>query len=71
MKKLTVAAMVTVLTLGAASAAVAGSPKCVVQAVEGTKVTVECSEDAGKIKVGDQVKVKVKKAKGKGGLESC
>ncbi|PID74511.1 MAG: hypothetical protein CSB32_00405 [Desulfobacterales bacterium] len=67
MKKLTVAAMVTVLTLGAASAAVAGSPKCVVQAVEGTKVFLECKKDTDRIKVGNEVKVKMQQKKQKVG----
>ncbi|PID74508.1 MAG: hypothetical protein CSB32_00390 [Desulfobacterales bacterium] len=69
MKKLTVIAMASLFAMSVASAAVAATPKCTVEAVEGTKVTLDCKECADKMKVGDEVKVKLPKEKA--AVEGC
>ena len=66
MKKLIIAAMVAAFVMSS-SMVMAASIKCVVDSVDGDKVTMTCTK-AGKLKAGDKVKVK---AGGKKAYEGC
>ena len=67
MKKVLAIAMAMAFTVSAASVSMAASVKCTVKAVDGSTVTMDCKK-ASKLKVGDSVKVKAKKAKA---IEGC
>ena len=66
MKKIVTLAMVAAFVIST-GVAFAGTVKCTVDKVEGTTVTMTCKK-ADKLKAGDNVKVKVAKAKA---IEGC
>ncbi len=59
--------MATVFALGTASFGFAAKVKCIVDSVDGDKVTMTCKK-ADKLKAGDKVKVSAKK---KAAVEGC
>ena len=67
MKKVLAFAMAMAFTVSAASVSMAASVKCTVKAVDGSTVTMDCKK-ASKLKAGDSVSVKAKKAKA---IEGC
>ncbi len=67
-KKIMLAVMVAMFAVSGVSSAFAAKVKCKVDSVEGDKVNMTC-EDADKLKVGDEVKVKLPKAKA--AVEGC
>ena len=69
MKKVLVAVIVAMaFAVSTASVGMAAKIKCTVDAVVGDKVTMTCKK-ADKLKAGDKVEVKPKKAKG--AIEGC
>jgi len=61
-------AMAMVFALSVAATGMAATVKCVVDTVEGDKVTMTCKK-ASKLEAGD--KVKVRQVKAAGGVEGC
>jgi hypothetical protein len=66
-RKLITLALAVVFTLSTAGLGMAAKVKCVVDTVEGDKVTMTCKK-ADKLKVGDKVKVSAKKG---AAVEGC
>jgi hypothetical protein len=66
-KKLLTLAMVAAFTVSVAGVSMAAKVKCTVDSVDGDKVTMTC-KNADKLKAGDKVSVKAKKAKA---IEGC
>jgi hypothetical protein len=65
MKKLVIAAMVAAFVMSSSMVMAADKVTCTVDSVDGDKVTMTC-KNADKVKAGDAVEVKAKKA-----LEGC
>jgi hypothetical protein len=63
-----IVSVVLALTFAVTTIAFAASQKCVVDSVDGDKVTMTCEKN--KLKAGDKVKVKAKK-KGGAAIEGC
>lgn len=68
MKK-AIVSVILVLTFAVSTVAVAAKLKCVVDSVEGDKVTMTCKK-ADKLKAGDKVKVSPPKGAG-AAIEGC
>lgn len=66
-KRILVAALALVFTLGFCGAGFAAKLKCEVTAVDGDTVTMTC-KDADQLKAGDKIKVSPPK---KGAIEGC
>jgi hypothetical protein len=66
-KKLAAAVLALVFAMGTVGTAFAAKLECVVDAVDGDKVTMTC-KDADKAKVGDKARVTTKS---KGAVEGC
>lgn len=64
-----IVSVVLALTFAVSTVAVAATVKCTVDSVDGDKVTMTCKK-ASKLKAGDSVKVKAKKAGG-AAIEGC
>ncbi len=67
MKKVLVFAMAMAFTVSTASVSMAARVNCTVKAIDGKTVTMDCKK-ASKLKAGDKVTVKAKKAKA---IEGC
>ena len=67
-KKMLALALAMAFSVSIVAVGFAGTVKCKVTAVDGSKVTMDCGSDAGKLKVDSEVKVK---AAGKGAVEGC
>ncbi len=71
MKKNLIALIMAIMFLvGTVVTGIAASSKCEVKSVDGTTVVLDCGGQAEKIKVGDKVKIKVKKNKSQA-IEGC
>ncbi len=69
-KKMLALALAMAFTVSTAAVGFAASVKCEVTAVDGHTVTLDCGKKASKMKVGNNVKVKIKK-KSSGAIEGC
>ena len=67
-KKLVSLTLASLFLATTAVVSLAGTVNCEVKSVDGSSVVLNCGDNAGKLKVGDDVKVK---AKSKAAVEGC
>ena len=68
MKKLTATILTIAFIMGSAGMSMAASAKCVVTEIKDNIVSMDCGDKAEKMKVGDNLKVKIAK---KQAVEGC
>ncbi len=59
MKKLTTGLLALSLVISSATLGMAASAKCTVTEIKDNLVTIECGDQAGKMKIGDNLKIKI------------